>query len=68
MCDAVCVQVQKALFSKRARKLVRRSTEMGAAGGSDRKGAMDTVQLRQSIITKLVNEGRGMVRFTLYLS
>ncbi|CAM9102873.1 unnamed protein product [Scytosiphon promiscuus] len=53
-------RVQKAFFSKSARKLVRRSTEMGAAGGGGGKGAMDTVRLRQKIITKLVNEGRGM--------
>eukprot|EP00903_Cladosiphon_okamuranus_P006512 g6364.t1 len=50
--------VQRALFSKKARQLVRRSTEMVAGGGRAR--GMDTVSLRQKIITKLVNEGRGM--------
>ncbi|CAM9904189.1 unnamed protein product [Pylaiella littoralis] len=53
-------RVERALFSKRARQLVRRSTDMGAAGGGGGTGAMDTVRLRQKIITKLVDEGRGM--------
>lgn len=39
---------------------------MGAAGGGGGGGrtGMDTVSLRQKIITKLVNEGGGMVRFS----
>eukprot|EP00752_Nemacystus_decipiens_P003939 g3607.t1 len=53
-------RVQRALFSKNARQLVRRSTEMGAAGGAGGGRGMDTVSLRQKIMTKLVNEGRGM--------
>ncbi|CAM9370368.1 unnamed protein product [Ectocarpus fasciculatus] len=52
-------RVERALFSKNATELVRKSTEIGAAGGGG-KGAMDTVRLRQKIITKLVEEGRGM--------
>lgn len=67
-------KVERALFSKQARQLIRRSTDHassaesrleGVSGRSSDYGAVgkgvNTVRLRQRIITQLVDEGRGMV-------
>lgn len=50
-------QVDRALFSKRARLLAGRSVDLNAAGIGK---TVDTVRVRQRIISKLVEEGRGM--------
>lgn len=51
-------QVERALFSERAQELIRRSKELNVG----RSEGIDTVRLRQRIISKLIDEGKGMVR------
>ncbi|CAM9322974.1 unnamed protein product, partial [Choristocarpus tenellus] len=50
-------QVRSAFFSTNARNLVKRSAVLGV--GEDGEG-IDTVKLRQGIISQLIDDGRGM--------